>query len=192
MKQATLLLYFIFAFNMESNSQDQLPYREVPEYSNSYSAGTVASRIIDGLGFRFYWATDSLTGSDLAFKPSEEGRTVFETIRHIYNMSWIIRNSTTASVNNREEDKLDYSAMRKQTLINLQIASQNLVKSEKLDEMKIVFEGKNGKVEYPFWNNLNGPIADCLWHVGQIVSFRRTSGNPIASNLSFFSGKVRE
>ena len=192
MKQATLLLYFIFAFNMELYSQDQLPYREVPEYSNSYSAGTVASRIIDGLGFRFYWATDSLAESDLAFKPSEEGRTVFETIQHIYNMSWMIRNSTTAAINNREEDNLDYSTMRKQTLINLQIASQNLLKSDNLDDMKIIFEGKNGKVEYPFWNNLNGPIADCIWHVGQIVSFRRTNGNPMASNISFFTGKVKE
>lgn len=39
---------------------------------------------------------------------------------------------------------------------------------------------------------LNGPIADALWHVGQVVSFRRSSGNPFNSKVSVFSGKVRE
>lgn len=177
---------------MKSYSQDQLPYREVPDFPEAYNAGSVAARVIDGLGFRFYWATDSLRDEDLSFRPSEEGRTLLETMEHIYSMSWMIRNSTTSSVNSREKVKMDYKSLRKQTLLNLQVASQNLMASNDLESMKIVFEGKNGQVEYPFWNNLNGPVADCLWHVGQIVSFRRTNGNPIASNLSFFSGKVRE
>lgn len=192
MKHAILILIIILICTMKSYSQDQLPYREVPDYPETYTAGSVAARMIDGLGFRFYWATDSLRDVDLSFKPSEEGRTLLETMEHIYSMSWMIRNSTTSSVNSRDGDELDYYSLRKQTLINFQIASQNLLNSNDLESMKIVFEGKNGQVEYPFWNNLNGPIADCLWHVGQIVSFRRTNGNPIASKLSFFSGKLRE
>jgi hypothetical protein len=46
--------------------------------------------------------------------------------------------------------------------------------------------------EFPFWNQLNGPIADALWHCGQVISFRRSSGNPYNSKASVFSGKVRE
>ena len=48
------------------------------------------------------------------------------------------------------------------------------------------------KVEFPFWNQLNGPIEDAVWHSGQIVAFRRASGNPISKKISVFTGKVRE
>ena len=37
-----------------------------------------------------------------------------------------------------------------------------------------------------------GPIADALWHVGQVVTFRRSSGNPFNSKASVFTGKVRQ
>ena len=42
------------------------------------------------------------------------------------------------------------------------------------------------------WNQINGPIADALWHCGQVVSFRRASGNPYNSKASLFTGKLRE
>ncbi|MTI39752.1 hypothetical protein E1140_09625 [Fulvivirga lutimaris] len=173
-------------------AQSSLPYREVPENPKEYSAGTVAARLIDGLGFRFYWATDGLTESNLNFKPSEEGRTIAQTVQHIYEMSFMVVNATTNKVNQRADTTLTFMQMREQTLSNLYQASEILKKSDDLENMKIIYEGKNGRVEYPFWNHLNGPIADCLWHVGQIVSMRRTDGNPIAGNLSFFNGKVVE
>ena len=46
--------------------------------------------------------------------------------------------------------------------------------------------------EYPFWNQLNGPIADAIWHVGQVVSFRRTAGNSLPKGPSFLTGTVRK
>jgi hypothetical protein len=32
----------------------------------------------------------------------------------------------------------------------------------------------------PFWHLINGPFSDALTHTGQINSFRRLAGNPIA------------
>ncbi|WP_221412671.1 DinB family protein [Fulvivirga lutimaris] len=188
------LIAIIGLFFISTNmlAQSSLPYREVPENPKEYSAGTVAARLIDGLGFRFYWATDGLTESNLNFKPSEEGRTIAQTVQHIYEMSFMVVNATTNKVNQRADTTLTFMQMREQTLSNLYQASEILKKSDDLENMKIIYEGKNGRVEYPFWNHLNGPIADCLWHVGQIVSMRRTDGNPIAGNLSFFNGKVVE
>jgi hypothetical protein len=173
-------------------AQASLPYREVPPNPEKYSAGTVAARLIDGLGFRFYWATDGLTESNLNFKPSKDGRTIGQTVMHIYEMSFMVVNATTNTVNQRADTTLTFAKMRELTLNNLYQASETLKKSDDLENMKIIYEGRNGKVEYPFWNHLNGPIADCLWHVGQIVGMRRTDGNPIAGNLSFFNGKVVE
>ena len=43
--------------------------------------------MIDGLGFRYYWATHGLRPEDLNYKPSETNRTIEETIDHIYNLS---------------------------------------------------------------------------------------------------------
>ena len=51
--------------------------------------------------------------------------------------------------------------------------------------MKILISssrGSNYEVEYPFWSLLNGPIADMIWHVGQVVTFRRSLGNPFNGN----------
>ena len=44
----------------------------------------------------------------------------------------------------------------------------------------------------PFWNIINGPISDALWHCGQVVMLRRASGNPFNSKVNVFSGKLRE
>jgi hypothetical protein len=76
--------------------------------------------------------------------------------------------------------------------LNIQKASQQLKLSTKndLNEFKMVFQSGDKKTEYPFWNLLNGPIADAIWHVGQVVSFRRSSGNPINSKAEVLLGKL--
>ena len=71
----------------------------------------------------------------------------------------------------------------------------NLKKLEKIDnfqELRIIFLRDSKTTEFPFWNQLNGPIEDAVWHCGQIVVFRRASGNPISKKISVFTGKVNE
>ena len=89
---------------------------------------------------------------------------------------------------NNEDSELTFDEKRKLTLENIKTAADILRDSEDISQFKLVF----GQREFPFWNNINGPIADALWHCGQIVSFRRSSGNPYNSKASVFSGKVRE
>ena len=172
-----------------------LPYAELPVYSDEYSAGKVAARAVDGLGFRFHWATDELRETDLAFKPGPEARTSLETAAHIYEMSFIILNAVKKKVNVDGQDaKVPFPEMRKKTLENLKAASDVLMKSTdaEMKNYKALFN-RNGKtVEIPFWNIINGPIEDCVWHVGQIVSFRRSSGNPINEKVNVFMGTVRK
>ncbi len=192
MNKSILIILFFNLSVLFAQAQDSLPYREVPKYPDAYNAGTVAARVIDGLGFRFYWATEGLKAEDLAFKPNEGARTSEETIDHIYGMSKMIVNATKGIVNKGGEESLSFEEKRAKTLTNLKAASDILKQTDDLESMKIIFENERGRTEYPFWNHLNGPIADCIWHVGQIVTFRRTSGNPISPNVSFFSGKVRQ
>jgi len=48
-----------------------------------------------------------------------------------------------------------------------------------------------GETQFPFWNVINGPISDAIWHTGQVVSFRRTSGNPFPKGVNVLTGKKR-
>ena len=40
-----------------AGNKDDLPYYQIPEYPAEFTAETVAARMIDGLGFRYRWAT---------------------------------------------------------------------------------------------------------------------------------------
>lgn len=189
------MLFFLMLTTSTLSAQDNtLPYYEIEDASPDYSAGAVASRIIDGLGFRFHWATEGLRLQDLSYKPGDDARTTEETIAHIYEMSILIVNSTTKTVNTGDKapPKVSFDVMRERTLTNLKRASDILRKAsaEDLASFKMMFKRGERYAEYPFWNQLNGPIADCLWHVGQIVSFRRASGNPFTEKVSVFTGKV--
>jgi hypothetical protein len=176
-------------------SQDKpLPYHEITEETKSYSAGTVAARMIDGLGFRFYWATEGLRIQDLNYKPANDARTTFETITHIHEMSILIVNSTTQTVNPAEakKPKLSFDQMRKEALENFKKASDILkaASDKDLQNFKLMLKTTDQYIEFPFWNQINGPIEDCLWHVGQVVAFRRASGNPFTEKVSVLTGKV--
>ncbi len=188
MKTLSFLILLSLSFPLYSQN-DLLPYHTIPDYPEEYSAGTVAARVVDGLGFRFYWATEGLREQDLQFKPSPEARSIEETLDHIYEMTLMLYNCMHKEPYYKEE--LSFTAKRVKVLTTLQIVSNKLKESgaEELENYRITFS--NG-TSFPFWNMLNGPIADCIWHCGQIVSFRRSAGNPFNSNVSLLQGKVRE
>ncbi|WP_299112822.1 hypothetical protein [uncultured Winogradskyella sp.] len=175
------------AFSQEQK-EEKIPYYEVPEYSKEFTAGTMAARMVDGLGFRFYWASHELTDKDLTYKLNEDGRSTAETIDHIYDLSKIIVNSTLKKPNSRgDKEEMTYEEKRVATLKNLKTAADILRQSDDISEFKIIF----GEQKIPFWNQVNGPIADAIWHCGQIATYRRASGNPINPKVNHFTGKVR-
>jgi hypothetical protein len=196
MKLKSLFLLFGIITTLQSVAQQELPYYQIPEYPEKYTAETVAARMVDGLGFRYYWATEGLRDVDLDYQPSDEARTSKETLEHIYELTKILINTTQqkATVFPNTDKKLSFKELRKQTLLNIQSASQQLKSTTKSDlsEFNMVFQSGDNQTEFPFWNLLNGPIADALWHVGQVVSFRRNSGNPINSKAEVLLGRLLE
>ncbi|OMP30385.1 hypothetical protein [Mangrovimonas sp. DI 80] len=181
-----LMASLIFA---QKDMDTTLPYYEIPQASEIYTAGTVAARMVDGLGFRYYWATEGLTETDLAYSPSSEVRSTGETIDHILNLSYVVLDATLKQPNTKRDfSNSSFEEKRKQTLLNLKQTADILRASNDLSDYKIVF----GEREFPFWNAINGPLADAIWHAGQIASFRRSSGNPINSNISQFNGTVKQ
>jgi hypothetical protein len=196
MNMKTIITHALVVVTLSAIAQPSTHYyAELPPYPQTYTAGTVSSRMIDGLGFRFYWATDGLHPEDLNFKPHADARTSLETVEHIYQMSLMIRNATTGTVNVAgQAPKLSFAEMRSKTLDYLKEASENLRASDDkmMNNHKVMSRRGDATSEFPFWNLINGPIADCLWHTGQIVSFRRSSGNPFNPNVNVFTGTVRK
>jgi len=199
----TCILFLLFSFfaviglmAQDQNLRSDLPYREIPSNPDEYTSGTVVARVIDGLGFRYYWATEGLTEKDLRFKPSEDARTTLETLDHIYGLTLTILNATQNRINTPSPDRttLSFAQKRKETLENIWSVSQILKASQENDMAgyRAIFPRGDSTSEYPFWNMLNGPIADAIYHVGQVVSFRRSSGNPINPNITLFRGKLRK
>jgi hypothetical protein len=186
--KSTFILVIGFSNTNQAQNNDELPYFEIPDSPKEFTAGTMAARMVDALGFRFYWASDSLTEKDLAYKANKEGRTSLETINHIYSLSKTIVNSTLKLPNTKEKEELSYTELRSKTLQNLKTAADILRTSDDVSQYKIIF----GDKEIPFWNQINGPIADAIWHCGQIVIYRRTTGNPMNSKVNHFTGKLRD
>lgn len=201
MKQVFVLtcLISVVAFgtgHTQTSDNMKLPYYEIPDYPESYSATTVTARLVDGLGFRYYWATEGLRPEDLAYKPSETGRTCLETLDHIYGLTTTLLNAVKKQPNDRSvpRPELDYAEMREATLMNIKMASDILRESDdsEMEDMDLVFKRGTTSSEFPFWNMLNGPLADAMWHTGQIVVLRRASGNPFNSRVSVFQGRLRQ
>lgn len=204
MKKIILLLLsapFLVSIAMCQNTMDEIDdskyYYQIPEVPNSYTAANVAARVVDGLGFRYFHATADLTEENLDFKPSEEARTMRETVDHILGLTRttlnaVLKQPTDFTI---EQPELNFEQKRLKTLENIRRTSEILKSSsdEDMESYIVIFLSGNGnRSEYPFWNQLNGPIADAIWHVGQVVTFRRSAGNPFNSNVSVLRGKVRD
>ena len=188
--------FFILALSLnflQMNSQENLPFYEIPNYPQSYSQSEIVGRMIDGLGFRYYWATEGLTEKDLNFRLPNDSRSSIETVVHIYDLSNMILNTAlNLPIEKKSTEGMGFKEIREKTLFNLKEASDIFKRTKNFNDHTIVFLRNSEKVEYPFWNQLNGPIEDAVWHCGQIVAFRRASGNPISKKISVFTGKVRE
>lgn len=188
----TLFTFFII-FQV---STQELPYKQIPEAPEQYNSGNIVARMVDGLGYRYYWATEGLTERDLAYRPTEESRNVLETLQHIYGMSDIILNVPEAKPNVRPKDfsRFSFKELRKMTLTNLKAASDKYRSSpaDSMHKFAVIFQRGQRQIDFPFWNMLNGMLSDCIYHTGQVVAFRRISGNPMNPKVNVFLGKNRD
>lgn len=194
----TFAISLLLMTSIYTAAQEKPYYFEIPEAPDNYTAASVAARLVDGLGFRYYWATEGLNALDLTFRPSEEARTLMETLEHIEGLTKVLLNAiqqlpNTSSDKSGKEDKMSFTDLRQQTLEQIKSASEFLKQPDaNLEDFDMTFESDKGKKKYPFWNLINGPISDAIWHVGQVVSFRRSAGNPLPKGVSVLEGVKKE
>jgi len=173
-----------------------LPYHSIPDYPSDFESGNIMGRMIDGLGYRYYWATQDLRPEDLAYTISEDSRPAKETLDHLHGLTnfIVITARGETHIRPRPEVNLTWEEMRAESLHNLKEAADifKSMETNKIGDLKIKFKRGENESEMEFWHLLNGPIADALYHVGQIVSYRRASGNPLHSGVNVFMGKTKE
>ncbi len=197
MKNLILLFLFINTLAMaQENNTNEIPFKTIPEAASSYKAGNLIVRMIEGAGYRYYWATEMLTENDLAFKPSDSGKSTWETLEHLYGLSKMIVNtaSNKATIRTEANTPKEWLKLRSETLFHLEVAA-NIFKEkspEELNAFNVIFERGGEQSIFPLWNLINGPISDFIYHTGQIVSFRRTNKNPIPRGVNVFMGRTKE
>ncbi|MBQ22300.1 MAG: hypothetical protein CMD32_02670 [Flavobacteriales bacterium] len=193
MKFKNLCFSLLFLSYMNNSySQVELPFSKIPKAPKEISSSTITARMIQGLGFRYYWATEDLTTKDLLYRPSEDAKSNYETLEHIYSLALMINNATNSTPNilPLKEMPNNFESLRKETLNQLEIACANFLAAGEndIESMNIIFKRKNDQSSFPIWNLINGPISDAIYHTGQIISFRRTSGNPVPKGVNVFLG----
>lgn len=174
----------------------EIPYHQIPDYPEKMTAGTAIGRTLDGLGYRYYWATKDLTDKDLNYDPGNDGRPPKDVLQHLYGLSMMIRAAAEKQPNIRPlpESTMEWEAKRVATLENIKAASDIFKASsdEEIANFDIIFQRGEEQNKVPVWHLFNGPIDDAIYHVGQIVSFRRSSGNPMNPFVNVFMGKTKE
>ncbi|MFL2617211.1 MAG: hypothetical protein ACJ0P0_06405 [Flavobacteriaceae bacterium] len=185
------LLLNLFLFNISVMAQE-LPFSSIPQSPENYTTINIINRMLQGLGFRYFWATEGLRKIDLKYRPTKNSYNTLETLQHIFTLSSTILNTTANKVSIRPTPKItnDFNELRAKTLSNIKEASIILDQYDdrKLEDLNITFEKGGKQSKFPVWNLINGPISDAIYHTGQVVSFRRTSGNPIAKGVNVFLG----
>ncbi|MDX1686092.1 MAG: hypothetical protein R3275_12715 [Saprospiraceae bacterium] len=176
--------------------EEKTPYfNQIPDYPEEVTPASVLTRMVEGLGYRFYWVTKDLRPEDLEYRPSDDGKSTLETIEHILELSRMVRNSIEGLPNIRPvpDEDLSYPELRARSLENLKVVSQALRAdlTQEIEGFNVTFQRGETTRTYPFWNMINGPLSDALYHTGQIVAYRRASGNPVDPNVSVFHGKNR-
>ncbi len=186
MKYLVTIICLTLFFNV-SQSQE-LNFKSIAETEDTYNSGNIAARMVEGLGFRYYWATEGLRDKDLRFAPAEEGRNSRETIDHLYSLTRFLLSALEKEVFDAgKANEMTFEQVRTETLENLEKSVTILKSSKDADFADYNIKFANGS-QMPFWNAINGPIADAIYHTGQVVLMRRMSGNPIPEGVNVLAG----
>jgi len=165
-----------------------LYFKQITEPPTKIAATTSIARLVDGLGFRYFWATEGLSEKEYYFSPGNGSMTITELNLHIYDLAFVAYKTFGGNPIYIKE-KLTSFELTREAILNLYEQLRNLLLSLAATDLEACsFYAKKYEQEFPFWYMLNGPIADALTHVGQLTSWRRLAGNPQTAGVNVFLG----
>lgn len=164
-------------------------FNQIPDVPTDINSTNCIARLIDGLGFRYYWSTTYLTEQDYMFSPSNGSMTIEELNLHIYDLTFITHKTFGLTSDYKKESFDGFKSVREEILSLYEATSKHLKTLDNddiLNTYSVSPKSLNG--DFPFWFVINGHLADCLTHIGQLVSWRRLSGNP-QPKINVFLGR---
>lgn len=186
MKYIVTVCCLCLFFNVSQSQESSL--KSIAETESMFNSGNIAARMVEGLGFRYYWATEGLRSEDLEFAPTAQGRNSRETVDHLYTLTRFLLSALEKEVFDAgKANEMTFEQVRAETLENLEKSVSILKRSKDADFADYIIKFANGS-QMPFWNAINGPIADAIYHTGQVVLMRRMSGNPIPEGVNVLVG----
>ena len=160
-------------------SAETVPFHTIPESPPSVTAGTILGRLADAIGFRFRWASEGLTDADLSYKPAPDCMSTGEQLDHICDLLASVSKNVGAPQRPPLPQPASCAQLRARILdLSADLSAQFKGMSEA--ELANSTVKSRGDAQL-FWNLINGPLADCLTHIGQILSWRRLAGAPPAA-----------
>lgn len=154
----------------------------------SLSGTSVLARIVDGLAFRYYWATEGLRPEDFEFRPGPDSMSTKELQQHIVRLVSLIQQTVFNASQRETFESDDAHLLREKALENLRLVRERL--GQLTDDALAEHQVRIRDSQFPVWNIMNGPLADALTHVGQINAWRRLNGNP-TPRADVFLGRPR-
>jgi hypothetical protein len=146
-------------------------FKTYPQEPAEVSASNAIARLIDGLGYRLYWALYGLREEECQYTLCEGASSINDILWHILGLvNWVYMHvydhqmTRKPSIIDQGIDTLLALEKLRQTF--LEMSDAELV-SYKLQDMS-------------FWSYINMPLSDALHHVGQVSMLRRGAGNPVA------------
>ena len=167
-----------FSYCQENTAQ--LPYNKKPTYPKKNTVRILMAKMLDELGYKYYWATDSLLNDEMsnAFNSSNLPRLLLEGV---YQMSENIINYSSANKMKPglKLEEMSFEDFRKNTLLNLKEASNILIKN----------------ADTTHFSNLNLFVKSIVIsnsYCDQIISFRENIGKPFKLKNDFIVQKEYE
>ena len=175
-----ILIFSLFVSSFSYGQEDitELPYNKKSKYPKKNAAGIVMAKMIDELGYKYYWATDSLLNDEVrnTFNSSNLPRLL---LNGVYQMSENIINYSSENKLKPELklEEMSFDDFRKNTLLNLKEASNILIRNA-------------DTIHFLNLNLFVKSIAISNSYCDQIISFRENIGKPFKPKNDFIEQKL--
>ena len=166
------------------DKNQELPFEDISKTPNDLTATNTLLRMVEGLAFRYRWATENLSEENIKFKPHPTSMSIEEVNAHIFDLV----DSTNRVFGGEKQNKDSLNSFHKLRIKSLNILADLSERLKEMSDEDLSEIEKNTSRQLPFWYWINGPLADALTHVGQITSWRRIAGNPQLKGINVFIG----
>ena len=165
-------------------NRQELPFEDISKTPSELTATNTILRMVEGLAFRYRWATENLSEENIKFRPHPTSMSIEEVNSHIFDLV----DSTFRVFGGEKQNKETLNSFHEIRKANLYLLKKLVNLLREMNDSELAEMEKNTSRKLPFWYWINGPLADALTHVGQITSWRRISGNPQLKGVNVFIG----